>query len=245
VFDWLDRKVGSSGSVTMVPYPLLYGNYWENTAYWWNVEFWNASVRRAVVYDAAFTGTPKTFPTTTLSFDRTTGHANVSPSRYIATAVAETRFRVAGKVIGEYRGVDLIRAEHPWRAQWLAFDLYRDGWTVPRVDGTIRVFANPGQAAPERRYVTVSVRAPDDVPPRPFAVRSNAASWTASVAAQPVSNQLAVCVPPHGYADLHVTAPRYSPIYGDPRSEASFVSYARSGGVLVTGIALADETGPC
>jgi hypothetical protein len=60
-----------------------------------------------------------------------------------------------------------------------------------------------------------------------------------------VSNQLAVCVPPHGYADVRVTAPRYSPIYGDPRSEASFVSYARSGGVLVTGIALADETSPC
>jgi hypothetical protein len=44
---------------------------------------------------------------------------------------------------------------------------------------------------------------------------------------------------------VQVHAPRYSPIYGDPRSEASFVSYARSGGVLVTGIALADETRPC
>jgi hypothetical protein len=52
-------------------------------------------------------------------------------------------------------------------------------------------------------------------------------------------------VPPNGYADLQVEAPRYSPIYGDPRSEASFVSYARSGGVLVTGVALADETNPC
>ena len=48
-----------------------------------------------------------------------------------------------------------------------------------------------------------------------------------------------------GYGDIHLTAPRYSPIYGDPRSEASFVSYARSGGVLVTGIALADERSPC
>jgi len=133
----------------------------------------------------------------------------------------------------------------PWRAQWLALDLYRDGWTIPRVNGTIRVFATPGQTGPERRYVTVSVRAPDDVAPRPFELSSNAASWTARVGAQPVSNQLAVCVPPTGYADVRVTAPRYSPIYGDPRSEASFVSYARSGGVLVTGIALADETSPC
>ena len=245
VFDWLDRKIGTGGTVTMVPYPFLYAAYWDNVGYWWNVEFWNASVRRAAVYDGAFTGTPETFPTTTLSFDRTTGRANVSPSNYVAQAVAETRFGLAGKVIDEDRGVELIRAVRPWRAQWLALDLYRDGWTIPRVNGTIRVFAMPGQTGPERRYVTVSVRAPDDVAPRPFELSSNAASWTARVGAQPVSNQLAVCVPPTGYADVRVTAPRYSPIYGDPRSEASFVSYARSGGVLVTGIALADETSPC
>jgi hypothetical protein len=52
-------------------------------------------------------------------------------------------------------------------------------------------------------------------------------------------------VPPRGFADVRVSAPRYSPIYGDPRSESSFVSYARSGGVLITEIALADEVGSC
>jgi hypothetical protein len=245
VFDWLDRKVGSGGTVTMIPYPFLYGTYWENVAYWWNVEFWNASIRRAIVYEGAFTGTPETFPTRTLSFDPTTGRANVSLSRYVAQAVAETRFDLAGQVVAEDRGVELIRTERPWRAQWLAYNLYRDGWTIPRVEGTVRVFATPGQSAPERRYVTVSVRAPNDVAPRAFSVRSNAASWSGHVGQQTASQQLAVCVPPNGYADLHIAAPRYSPIYGDPRSEASFVSYARSGGVLVTDIALADETSPC
>jgi len=245
VFDWLDRKVGSGGTVTMIPYPFLYGTYWENVAYWWNVEFWNASIRRAVVYEGAFTGTPETFPTTSLSFDRTTGRANVSPSRYVAQAVAETRFDLAGKVLAEDRGVELIRTERPWRAKWLAYNLYRDGWTIPRVEGTVRVFATPGQRAPERRYVTVSVRAPDDVAPRAFRLRSNAASWSGHAGQQTASKQVAVCVPPNGYADLRIAVPRYSPIYGDPRSEASFVSYARSGGVLVTGIALADETSPC
>jgi hypothetical protein len=245
VFDWLDRKVGSGGAVTMIPYPFLYGTYWENVAYWWNVEFWNASIRRAVVYEDAFTGTPETFPTTSLSFDRTTGRANVSVSGYVAQAVAETRFDLAGKVLAEDRGVELIRTERPWRAQWLAYNLYRDGWTIPRVEGTVRVFATPGQRDPERRYVTVSVRAPNDVATRAFRLRSNAASWTGHAGQQTASKQLAVCVPPNGYADVHIAAPRYSPIYGDPRSEASFVSYARSGGVLVTGIALADETSPC
>jgi hypothetical protein len=245
VFDWIDRKIGPHADVTMIPYPLLYATYWENVAYWWNVEFWNASVRHATTYEGAFSGTPETFPTTELSFDRTTGRANSSPSALVAQAAAETRFGLAGRVLGTDRGVQLLRVERPWRAQWLAFNLYRDGWTVPKVNGTIRVFATPGETRSRRRFVTVGVRAPNDVAPRPFTFRSNDAVWRGTASRLPVSNQLAVCVPPRGYADVSVVAPRYSPIYGDPRSEASFISYARSGGVLVTGIALADESSAC
>jgi hypothetical protein len=245
VFDWVDRKLGTSADVTMIPYPILYGTYWENVAYWWNVEFWNTSVRHAVVYEDAFTGTPETFPTVPLSFDRTTGRANVSPSGYVVQGVAETRFHLAGTVVGEDRGAALMRTRRPWRADWLAFDVYRDGWTVPKVAGTIRVFAAPGQTGPQRRFLTISVRAPRDVAPRSFRFQSNADDWQGRVDAQATSKQISVCVPPRGFADVRVTAPRYSPIYGDPRSEASFVSYARSGGVLITAIALADEVGSC
>jgi hypothetical protein len=245
VFDWIDRKVGPGAKVTMVPYPFLYGNYWENVAYWWNVEFWNASVQRAATYEQAFTGTPETFPKTELTIDRTTGRANVSPSRYAVQGIAETRFQLAGTELGQDRGVALIAVERPWRAAWLAFDFYRDGWTVPKAVGKIRVFAAPGQTAATMRFLTISVRGPNDVPPRTFRVDSNASSWAAEAGVQPTSKQISVCVPARGFADVQVHAPRYSPIYGDPRSEASFVSYARSGGVLVTGIALADETAAC
>src|SRR5439155_3602699 len=198
VFDWIDRKVGPGAKVTMVPYPFLYGNYWENVAYWWNVEFWNASVSRAAVYEEAFSGTPKTFPPTTLSFDRSTGRANVSSTEYAAQAVAETRFRLAGKVLGEDRGVALIRTRRAWRADWLAFDLYRDGWTVPKVAGTIRVFAAPGQADPTMRFLTVSVRGPNAAAPRAFGVSSNASSWRGEVGGSATSHQLSVCVPHTG-----------------------------------------------
>ncbi len=245
VFDWIDRKVGPGARVTMVPYPILYGNYWENVAYWWNVEFWNESVQRAATYEQAFTGTPETFPTTELTFDRITGRANVSPSRYAIQGIAETRFRLAGAELGQDRGVALIAVDRPWRAAWLAFDLYRDGWTVPKVVGKIRVFAAPGQTQPKMRFLTISVRGPNDVPPRTFRIESNTSNWAAEAGEQPTSKQISVCVPARGFADVQVHAPRYSPIYGDPRSEASFVSYARSGGVLVTGIALADETRAC
>jgi len=245
VFDWIDRKVGPGTKVTMVPYPFLYGNYWENVAYWWNVEFWNASVQRAATYEQAFTGTPETFPKTKLTFDRTTGRANASPSVYAVQGIAETRFRLAGAELGQDRGVALIAVERPWRAAWVAFDLYRDGWTVPKIVGKIRVFAVPGQTQSMMRFLTISVRGPNDVPPRAFRIDSNASNWAAEAGEQPTSNQISVCVPARGFADVQVHAPRYSPIYGDPRSEASFVSYARSGGVLVTGIALADERTPC
>ncbi len=245
VFDWIDRAVGPNSTVTMIPYPFLYGDYWENVAYWWNVEFWNASVDRAVTYEDAFTGTPETFPPIMLSFDRSTGRANASPSEYVAQAVAETRFRLAGSALGEDRGVALIKAQTPWRAEWLAFDLYRDGWTVPKIAGTIRVFAAPDQGASTRRFLTISVRGPDGVAPRRFRVSSNASDWRGKADEGGTSNQISVCVPARGFGDVRIDAPHYSPIYGDPRTETSFVSHARSGGVLVTGIALADETGPC
>jgi hypothetical protein len=245
VFDWIDRDLGPKANVTMVPYPFLYGNYWENVAYWWNVEFWNASVQRAAVYEGAFTGTPETFPTTDLTFDRTTGRANVSPSAYSAQAVAETRFRLAGKQLDDLRGVVLIQNEKPWRAQWLGLDLYRDGWTIPKVTGKIRVFAEPGQTERLRRFLTISIRGPQGLPARGFGVTSNESNWQAQADERGTSNQVSVCVPPGAYADVGIASPRYSPIYGDPKSEPSFSSYARSGGVLVTSISLADETAPC
>jgi hypothetical protein len=245
VFDWIDRKVGADAKVTMLPYPILYGTYWGNVAYWWNMEYWNASVRDAAVYEDAFTGTPETFPTVPLDVDRRTGRVNASPSEYVVQGIAETRFRLSGKLLDEDRGAALIRAQRPWRADWVAFDLYRDGWTIPKVTGTIRVFAAPGQTETQRRYLTISVRAPQDVPPRPFRFYSNADDWRGETNADGTSRQISVCVPPGGYSDVRVDAPRYSPIYGDPRAEASFVSYARSGGVLITGIALADEVGSC
>jgi hypothetical protein len=202
-------------------------------------------VRRAAVYETAFTVTPETFKTIPLSFDRSTGRANVSSSPYVVQAIAETRFHLAGKVLGDDRGIALTRTEEPWRADWLSFGLYRDGWTIPNVVGKIRVFAAPDQERAEMRYVTISVRGPEEQAAREFRVTSNTSTWQAKAMESPVTNQVAVCVPAGGFADLEVHAPHFSPIYGDPRTSETFASYARSGGVLVTGIALADETRPC
>jgi len=111
--------------------------------------------------------------------------------------------------------------------------------------GTIRVFAAPGQVGPTMRFLTISVRGPNVAAPRSFRITTNSALWQGKVDEEGTSKQVSVCVPARRFADVRIDAPHYSPIYGDPKTEASFGSYARSGGVLVTGIALADETEAC
>jgi hypothetical protein len=245
VFNWIDRTVGPRTKVTMVPYPMLYGDYWSNVAYWWDLEFWNASVQRAAVYQGALSWTNDTFPKTTLVFDPSTGSANVSPSRYAAESVAETRFRIAGKPVTEYRGVLLIETEQPWRTEWMTFGLYDDGWTVPRAVTRIRIFAAPDQTKPAVRYLTISARAPRDIGARIFHVSSNMTDWRGKAVEGGTSKQFPVCVPAHSFADVSLSTRGYTPIYGDPKSEETFASYARSGGVMLTQISLADEMGSC
>jgi hypothetical protein len=245
VFDWIDRTLGPDAKVTMVPYPVLRGDYWANGGYWWNVEFWNASVKRAVVYRGGLSWTPETFPTTPLRFDPATGRANVSPSDYIAQADRETRFHIAGTAKAEYRGILLSIAAKPWRTAWMTFGLYDDGWTQPDTVARIRVFARPGDTEATTRYLTISARTPADIEKRSFRLSSNLKDTRGQAVRKGVVTQIAVCVPAHGFADVRLSSRGYSPIYGDPQSATLFTSYARSGGVYLTQIALADETGPC
>jgi hypothetical protein len=244
VFDWIDRRLGPTARVTMLPYP-IYGDYWANGGYWWNVEFWNASIQREAVYRGGLSWTPETFPKTTLRLDPSTGRANLSPSGYLAQADRETRFRLAGTPDTEYRGVLLLKAARPWRADWMTFGLYDDGWTKPGVTARIRIFAAPGQRTSMLRYLTISVRTAPDVAQRSFRVRSNMTDWHGQAARQTAFDQFPACVPAHGHADLSLSSAEYSPIYGDPQSLTHFTSYARSGGVRLMQIALADETRPC
>ena len=83
VFDWLDRTLGTGASVTMVPYPVNYADYWASVGWWWDLEFWNKSVDRAAYLPGQFLWTPSTFPRVMLRFDPTTGVANASPTPYV------------------------------------------------------------------------------------------------------------------------------------------------------------------
>ncbi len=244
VFDWVDRTVGRHAEVTMVPFPTAHGDYWASVAYWWDLEFWNESVDRSAGVPGIFEWTPATFPKLPLRFG-STGLASVSPPGYVAQAVSDTRFHVAGTVVIDDRGLFLVRPGAPWRADWLTTGLYDDGWTRPGVTAHIRVFSYPGQGGRVTRSLTVSVLAPPGVAARPFALTSNLGAWTTSASGDEVRQPVTVCVPPHGSADVRLTTAAASQIYGDPTSVTT-AGTRRRAGVLVARVYLSGRTrGPC
>ena len=241
VFDWVDRTVGRDAQVTMVPYPTVQGDYWAGVAYWWDLEFWNESVDRDAGVPGAFEWTPPTFPKLALRFGPT-GLASVSPPGYVAQAVGDARFHIAGTVVTNDRGLFLVRPDRPWRADWLTTGLYDDGWTRPGVIAHVRVFSYPGQTGRVTRTVTVYVFAPPGVTARPFELASNLGSWHAAAGADQVTQDATVCVPARGSADVRLTASGTSPVYGDPTSLAT-AGTPRQAGVLVARVYLSGQPG--
>jgi hypothetical protein len=242
VFDWIDRAVGPEGDVTMVPYPMVSGDYWAGTAYWWDVEFWNASVVRDVVQGPSFYATSSTFPKLDLRIDPQTGRATVSPTAWAVQATRETRYRIAGDRTLEERGLYLIRAERPWRAEWLTRGLYDDGWTRPGTPATIRVFARPSDRTAVVRELSLQLRAPGEVPPRPFHLRGPGVDVDGTAVADARTVPLKLCVPAGGHVDVRLTVDGHSQVYGDPQNSATF-GQDREAGIQLSEIALADEVG--
>jgi hypothetical protein len=244
VFGWVDREITPNSETMIIPYPLLRTDYRADIAYWWDLEFWNRSVTREGGTPGVFEGTPRgTFPKIALSFDRTTGRANVDFDSYVTQAVGDARFHIAGKLFSVQRDATVVFPERPWRADWATTGLYVDGWTVPGRTARIRVFARPQRTTPELRSLTVSLRAPDGVKTRSVRFTSNTGATAANVGGATVLQQLTVCVPPGRPADVVVDAAGLSQIYGSSATPLTAVT-PRNAGVLVQSIELADAAGP-
>ena len=238
VFDWIDRTVGTSPVVTMVPFAQNPDDYYASADYWEDLEFWNKSVQRAAymapgVYDTA-TGT--TFPKIYVQFDPRTGFADRSPTRYAAESDRETRFRLHGTAVTDTRGVELIPAGSRWRADWLSFGLYDDGWTEPGQVATVRVFPAPGQRGPATRTVALGIDAGPGVTRRAFVATSNLGRWSGVATNTPGSPGVGgtafvypnVCVPARGFADVKVRVIGSSAIPGDLANAAPTRRRARA-----------------
>lgn len=235
--DWVDRTVGAGADVTMIPSPVVAGEYWPNAAYWWDMEFWNRSASRQAGILGEFEWTPSTFPKLAPRFDRL-GRSSVSPAGDVVQAVGDVRFHIAGTVVTNNRGVFLVKPDEPWHADWTTRGFYDDGWTEPGTTGHIRVYSYPGQNRRVLRTLTVYAFAPAGVTSRAMTVGSS----SVSAGANEVSVDATVCVPPNGSAEVPVTVQGSTQIYGDPRTDVTFARW-RLGGVQISRIYLSGSIG--
>jgi len=238
---WVDRAVGRDAQVTQVPFPTLHGDYWAGVAYWWDLEFWNASVDRSAGIPGEFEWTPSTFPKLAISFDRV-GRSSVSPAGYVIQAVGDTRFHLLGTVVLNNRDAFLVRPAEPWRADWSTSGLYDDGWTRPGVVGRIHVYPYQGQTQPVTRSLQVSAYAPTGVASRRFTLASNAGRTSAQAGGNLAAADIKVCVPPDRAADVQLSVDGASQVYGEATSERT-APYPRLAGILVTRIYLSGSVG--
>ena len=245
VFDWVDRTLMTTrADVTAIPFAVDPADYYSGVGFWWDMEFWNATVDRAAYLPGEFYWTPSTFPKVVLRFNPRTGLANLSPTPYAAEADNETRFRISGPALTDTRGVILIQTAMPWRTDWLSSGLYDDGWTKPHVTAQIRIFSEPTQATPVIRYLTLGIATATGLAHEPFHLTSNRANVHARArAGDRVLEEITACVPAHGFADVHLSTPDSAVVYGDPRN-ALTSQIPRRAGVLLTEIAVANELGP-
>lgn len=240
VFSWIDRNVGPTGRVTVFKYPVLGADWFAGQAYWWDVEFWNESAIRT----AADMSLLDTKHWSTLFDERTGAAVDVPATQFALQHGTDVRFRLAGTVRVFDRDAYLYEMERPWRATWVANDIWPDGFTREDTPATISVFPEPGQQGPLRRFLTLSLSTPsrDATPVR---VTSGTGEWEAEIAPETSFEPgVVVCVPPDRPGRVTITTPAVSLIYPDPTKTAPGGRVDRPVGVLLRSVALADETVP-
>jgi len=157
----------------------------------------------------------------------------------------DVRFRIAGRQRFFDRGAYLIEADKPWRAGFVTYGIYGDGWTRPHTPATVRIFANPGQRTALMRFITVELVGSDSKHYQPVRLSSNLDDWRKTIAPESSLQQLVtVCVPADGYGEVRLETPVVNDIYRDPTKAALTGQTDRPVGMLVRILALADENEP-
>jgi hypothetical protein len=243
-YDWVDQAVGSDTSVTAIPY-LVSSDYIFSQETWRDLEFWNKAIVRDVLEPGgdtyAYTGI--WFPKLDLQLDPATGRANISPTEWVAMSDKDTRFALAGSSGPSLGDIHLLRAAIPWRADWISFGLYDDGWTKPGVTARIRIFPFPGQRRARMRSFAFAVHPADGVTSQPVRIVSDLGRWDGTVTdAGTVVSSLEVCVPAHGYTEIRLGTPDVETI---PAEQAVPSVAPRRGGVFFGETALGPFRGPC
>ena len=241
-YSWVDQRVGQGAHVALIPYPVS-TDYPVSERVFRDYEFWNKSVDRDVQLSPppVFEFTNETFPKLHPRFDPVTGRSSLPGSAYVLESTGETRARISGTVLVQ-NDVMLIRANRPWRADWISSGLYDDGWTRPGTPVHVRVFARPGARKAEVRWLTFGLHSLDDAGAHPVTIVSRGQRTRVAVGPDTSWTTVSMCVPPGRFADVELTTPVRSVIPGDQATLSDSQS-SRLGGVFVSQISEADDIG--
>lgn len=243
--DWIDAAVGSDARVTAIQYPVS-SDWFVNEKAWVDYEYFNKSLVRDVRIAGdtdPFDYTGFWFPKLELHFDPATGNVAEAPTRWVATSVSETRFRLVGVTKFNQQNVELVDVGARWRLEWLTFGMYDDGWTKPGTPVVMRLYSAPGQQTARVRGVTFIMRVPTDVGERRVTISAQGRSAQAAVTPSSTNASMNACVPAHGYAEIHLVVDGESTIPGDQATLADSEA-PRRGGVYLASVGEADEIGP-
>ncbi|HEX6699180.1 MAG TPA: hypothetical protein VF101_00460 [Gaiellaceae bacterium] len=191
--DWIDARLPAGSSVALVANPRL------RPEYWWDAEFWNKTVDRAVSVDGGPTSTP--FPVTRLTVDPGTGAVRGrEPTSFLVVDGSESRFRFEGTTRLATAGpLALVQVARPYRALWLTQGVTADGWARPGRTVHIRFFAGTRPGA--RRIVVTLSPFSESRSPQSFTLRSGTTIRRGQASAgRPARVRFTACAPPQGYA---------------------------------------------
>ena len=123
------------------------------------------------------------------------GGPSVAGWPYVLESSQETRAWISGTVLVQ-NDVMLIRANRPWRADWISSGLYDDGWTRPGTPVHVRVFARPGARKAEVRWLTFGLHSLDDSRAHPVTIVSRGQRTRIGAGPDTSWTTVSVCVPP-------------------------------------------------
>jgi hypothetical protein len=172
---WIDAAVPEGAGVALLPelpIELPPGNMnvhaLTSTTLWWDTEFWNKRVKDVYVLDSDPHADPTPFPKRLMTVEPRSGRIDVegvAPSAlqpYVVMDAQRSDFRPIGETVRRTTwGLELIRAERPYRTPWAVLGLAPGDRVYPGKPVRVRLFEK-GVAK-----VTLSVMAPYQTTPEP------------------------------------------------------------------------------
>ncbi len=205
--NWIDRTVPAGASVGLMPSTAF--DEFTTARIWWEAEFWNRSADRAFSVDGAGGWTPWGYRLGIAADRRTgriaaTGQTDGAP-RFVVIGPHELRFRPAGAKIAEIKGMRLLRAELPYRAEWTTLGVTADGWVSAGRPGRIRFFPDRrGRERVIRMRLTLDLPAYPARPPRYVIDAPGERRAGTLQALEQRAETIDVCVPPDRPVDVTV-----------------------------------------